>query len=279
MFGKSPVVGIYSNAARDHNHSFAAEIVGFLSEKGCITLLVTEQNEAELDKLCKSADFIVILGGDGTLLSVSGVAAVHNTPLIGINLGHLGYLTDAERNGAFEALDKVLNGEFKCEKRMMLESVGADKKPHLALNDICVLRSNFSKTILFKLYINDEYIDCYKADGIIVCTPTGSTAYNLAAGGPILKPDCEMIAVTPICPHALHFRPAVISSEDCLKIVPSVPTGECLLAHDGRSICELEQDSVLTVRRSRYYTSIIKTNGLGFYDILRQKMMEGSSHG
>ncbi len=281
-----PIVGIVPNLQKDVQLEFTKEVLAFCQANGCkpilkeeiATALGLEELMVSQGELYKKADFLVVLGGDGTLLHSSGYAALHDTPLIGINLGHLGYLTDVDRSQAFTALERVLKGDYILEKRMMLETkILSDSSLHTplpALNDVCLVRGNFSKTISFELSINEEYIDRYRADGIILSTPTGSTAYNLAAGGPILKPDCEMIAVTPVCPHALHFRPAVISSQDCIKIrICAGEQNDCMLAHDGQNLHPLKSGDELLVQRSQYSTTIIKTNQLGFYDILRQKMV------
>jgi NAD+ kinase len=229
-----------------------------------------------------SADFILVLGGDGTMLRAAELAARRNKPLLGINIGHLGYLTDEEFADAGRAVDNVSKGAYIIEKRMMLEVVidgpNGTKVKVNALND-CVIHGTYRKLLRFGMDINGENIDELSADGLIVCTPTGSTAYNLSAGGPILKPDAEMIALTPICPHALHSRPFVVSSKDVIGI-RGVNDGRNspVVSVDGRRVYPPDDGKPaeglrVVIKKSRHCLPIIKTNGKSFYDILRQKIM------
>jgi len=268
-------VGIVLTTDRGSVIGFARQIVEWLGERGC-DVYICEEDALALGVMLsyegdiyKSADFLVCLGGDGTMLRASRCSR-YDKPLLGINLGYLGYLTDADRQNAFESLENTLQGRYVIEKRMMLEISGIGQ----ALNDVCVTRGALSKLIEIGLYINNEYIDTYRADGIIVCTPTGSTAYNLSAGGPILKPDIEMISVTPICAHKIYSRAIVISAEDTVTLkIAGDYDGECMLVLDGRHERRLVAGDEVVVKRSDRYTNIIKTNKLSFFDILRQKMI------
>ncbi len=282
-------IGLIPNLDRDTDLKTTRELIDFIHKTGLFAYI--DKNVANIMRYDKAnvandiysdVDVLVILGGDGSILRAAAKTAVNNVPLIGINLGNLGYLTDVEQGQAKNAIKNVLNGRYNLEKRMMLQTTiyseeSNDKtntKPlMLALNDIYIAKY-FSKLIELNIYVNGEYIDKYRADGVIISTPTGSTAYNLAAGGPILKPDSQMIAITPICPHTLYARPFVISSNDIITIKPSVTVrGEALVFIDGQSTHEINGNSIITIRRSDYYTTILKTNGLGFYDILRLKMV------
>lgn len=258
-------VGIVINELKDKNGEFSQNIKKWLEEKGCA---VNEKNPF------KDTDFTVVLGGDGTILEVAEKSALSNIPVIGINLGNLGYLTDAERGDCYTALQNVLNNEYKIEKRMTLEAcMSADKdgKKILALNEFCVSKGVLSKIMIFEVYINNCYINSFKADGIIVSTPTGSTAYNLSAGGPILKPDSSMTAITPICPHDLFARPFVVPGDDrvCVKIVSE---GKGILLTDGRVTTQLEEGDSVSITKSNHFVSVIKTGGNSFYEVLRKKM-------
>lgn len=218
------------------------------------------------------SDFLAILGGDGTILHSAAKAAEYEKPIIGINLGTLGYLTDVEKSDAKSAFEKVFSKQYKIEKRMMLEAEFSGGK-FSALNDIYLSKGAESKMIRLDVYINEEYIDYYSADGIIFSTPTGSTAYNLSAGGPILKPDLEMIAITPICPHTLYARPFVISGEDVISVkIREGQRGDAFLAADGETKMLLKEGQIIKIKKSPLATATIKTNSLGFYEILRKKM-------
>jgi len=271
-------IGIILTKVHQGTIEFAKHIVGWLREHGCKVYADREDASAlglapsAAEDIYGSADFLVCLGGDGTMLWAAK-SARYGKPLLGINLGYLGYLTDADRLHAFSSLENMLAGRYEIERRMMLEVAGLGQLG-LALNDVCVTRGAFSKLIEMGLYINGEYIDTYRADGIIVCTPTGSTAYNLSAGGPILKPDVEMMAVTPICAHKIYSRAIVISAEDVVTLkIAGGYKGECMLALDGRHNRSLNAGEEVTIRRSEHYTDIVKTNKMSFFDILRQKMI------
>lgn len=270
-------IGLIANPSKDINLEYAHELIKVLNERNCETVLYrlnSGEDSKKTENIYQTCDFIVVLGGDGTILEVARNSAFLNLPILGINLGNLGYLTDVDKSEGIEAIDRVLNGRYKLEKRMMIEAEILGKKTDklLALNDICVLRGSVSKMICLELEVNDEYIDTYKADGIIVATPTGSTAYNLSAGGPILKPDRELIAITPICPHKMYSRSSVISAEDQVNITIGDSLEEdIILSIDGQVHLPLEYGDKVNIKRSEYYTTVIKTTGLGFYDILRKK--------
>jgi len=234
-----------------------------------------------------SSDFLVVLGGDGTILNIASDAAFYNIPVLGINLGNMGYLTDADFADGFASLERVLNGNYKIEKRMTLtaETIcggskpplqGGEKKDPLALNEFCVSKGHLSRMITFDISLNDSYINTYRADGIIAATPTGSTAYNLSAGGPVLPPDYDMIALTPICPHDLFALCSVVSGRDVITIkIVSGGENDIILSADGRHIAALELGDTVKIKASEHYMNIIKTNEMSFFDVLRKKMGGG----
>lgn len=279
-------VGIIPNLEKDKELKATKRIFQFMKEKQMEPILpiaaAQKMNKEEfgfsMEEMFKQAEFLVVLGGDGTLLSVGRQAAKYDTPLLGINLGTLGFLTDAEESGAFHSIDQVIQGNYTLERRLMLDAFllkGEDTgESFVALNDVCITRGVFSKIINLRVHVNQEYLDTFRADGIIISTPTGSTAYNLSAGGPILKPDTKMVAITPICPHALHARSIVISAEDVVTVeMAGHCRGDLLFSVDGMTGIPLNQNGIVQVQRSNYYTTIMKTNQLGFYDILRRKLV------
>ena len=274
-------IGIVPNPVRDNNFETAKELIGYLLSKGIFPAIEREMALScgyerfavtERDLYSKS-DIIIVLGGDGTMLSAGMKAMTYSTLLLGINLGHLGFLTDSDRNGMFASVDKILSGDYRIEKRMMIDAVikkEQDIERFTALNEVGVYMGGVVNTAV---YVNDEYIDNFNGDGILVSTPTGSTAYNLAAGGPILKADSNMIAITPICPHMLHARSIVVGASDIVKIsVKSFTYNSLKAVIDGKQASPLMAGDTLTIRKSHYHTNIVKTNNLGFYDVLRNKM-------
>jgi len=295
-------VGIIANTTKDEATIFSAELSKWLLEHDCLPFISSDvlvspefkdyshDQSAMFDK----CDFVVVLGGDGTMLNAASIAATHDIPLLGINMGRLGYLTDVDMPEAFCSIEKVLKGEYKEEKRMMLsaniigqpgsmseqfqmrasngEALGDNHldKSLLALNDVVVASAMSYKMVSAEIWINGKYIDTYRADGIIVSTPTGSTAYNLSAGGPILEPTGEMMIITLICPHLIHARPYVISASDTISITIN---GKATAIIDGQIADKLFDGSKITISKSEFSTRIMRTTSLGFYDILRQKMM------
>ncbi|MCQ4935891.1 NAD(+)/NADH kinase [Anaerotignum propionicum] len=278
-------VGLIPNIEKDRDLAVTKRLARHLLDKGCIPQLPEKIAElAGLDmyarkehEIYEHTDFIISLGGDGTLLGVGRRASQFNTPILGVNLGTLGFLTAEEKNRAEYAIDKVLMGDYKKEKRMMLEtSISTDEgriDGITALNDICISRGLLYKILEFNVFVNDEYVDTLRADGVIICTPTGSTAYNLSAGGPVLKADAQIIAITPIAPHTLTSRSIVVSADDVVtvEVNPREDTAFTISA-DGQESWSLTGKKVVQIRRARVYTTIIKTNPQNFYDVLRHKL-------
>jgi len=267
-------IGIFTNIDKDPQLTVAHRLIKYISSLGHEPFLIKEPRDEHLKE---NLDFIVVLGGDGTMLKAAGYAVYLPSPLLGINMGNIGYLTDVEIGQAEYAISEVLAGRYATEKRMMLEAQAGHAAPQLALNDITIYRGQSSRLIQCVVSINGEYMDTFRADGLIISTPTGSTAYNLAAGGPILKPDAKMSVITPICPHSLNVRPTVISYEDTVS-VRFVNEPGIVVSFDGNGISaadiggEHEDELEITVSASQYITNIIKTKGLGFYEILRMKI-------
>lgn len=279
-------VAILPNVEKDKGLETTKRLVHYLEGKGCepqLSKRVAELAELpryarEEEELYQHSDLLISLGGDGTLLGIGRRTARFETPILGINLGTLGFLTAEEKNHAEVAIDKVLSGEYKLEKRMMLQcsiAGGEDRKEGIiALNDICITRGNLYKILEFHVYVNDEYVDTLLADGVIICTPTGSTAYNLSAGGPVLKADAEIIAVTPISPHTLTSRPIVVSADDVVtvEVKPSREDTPFTVSADGQDNYTLTGKNVVQIRKADVCTTIIKTKPQSFYDVLRHKL-------
>ncbi len=279
-------IGFVTNLDKDPHMCYTKQLLEWVKENGCTALVADAVGEVEgshivtSDYMYRNADFVVVLGGDGTILRVARRAAIYDVPILGINIGTLGYLADCERNNAKEAIKNAIEGNYKTEERMMLEaSIERGCNGHgtnIALNEIYVTNSVFSRVIKLGLEINDDLISSYRADGIIVSTPTGSTAYNLSAGGPILKPDTQLMAITHVCPHSLTARPFVVSGSDVVKIRVESSYSNVVLNMDGQESILLVNGDVVTIRKSEYVTKTIRTTEMSFYDILRNKMFEGN---
>jgi len=255
------VAFVATNEEKDPQFLYTKEVIAFLQKNG---VTVSDKNLDMHGALhCKDTSFAIILGGDGTMLRHSHQAATQGIPMIGINLGTLGFLTDAEKVDGFAALAKVISGDFRVEKRLMLETCGK-----LALNDVVLGSVGGLKT--FKIYVNDCFWEEIRADGIIVATPTGSTAYSLSAGGPILIPDGQMMVVTPVCPHSLSSRPVVVGADDIVKISAG-QNAKIIL--DGEECGELVANEMITIKKSVHSAKIIKTSPDRFHDILKRKKL------
>ena len=279
-------VGIVPNYNKEPAMKLANELAEFLLKKECKVVLtykiaeMTGLNDLGVTKyeLYSKSDFIIVLGGDGTLLDTGRKAAKFGTPLLGINMGTMGFLATADGSEAETAIEKVLNGEYKIEKRLMLESeIISDTdnpKQYIAVNDVCISRGVFTKITEYNIYVNEEYLATFRADGIIISTPTGSTAYNLSAGGPVLKPDIACMVITPICPHSLHSRSIVVSADDTVRIEASFGSnGDIIMSMDGQTSVILNNGDIINVRKSANSINIIKTNTRSFYEILRKKLI------
>ena len=278
-------IGFYPNLEKDFELSITKKMISFVISMGHFVSMAPEFANylpdmpiSFSDDFWHQVDFAVVLGGDGTVLRSAHHAAFAKTPILGINLGNIGYLTDAEQHGAKTAITKVLAGDFVTEKRMMLEAnflSGDENKRYLALNDVAISRGHHPKLFSCRMAVNGEFLDTIKGDGLIIATPTGSTAYSLAAGGPILNPNANMIAITPICAHCLVSRPTVVSHRDVIDI-SFVDISNVTLSIDGQVIdanFAPNSNSHIQIKRSAFCTHIIKTSNHSFYQTLRMKMM------
>jgi len=230
----------------------------------------------------ENLDFILVLGGDGTLLNTARLAAPQQIPILGINMGYLGFLTEVDLENLIVSLERLVSGEYRLEERMMLccelKREGKIIDEFLALNDIVVAKGPFSRMILFDTYVNDQYIDTFSADGIIVSTPTGSTAYSLSAGGPIVFPEMELMLITPICPHTLYSRPMVIGVENNIRIVLKSKSEEVMLTVDGQHGYKLVKQDEIIIKKSPLHTKLVRLNSKTFADILRNKLRESGGN-
>jgi len=223
-------------------------------------------------------DLVMVLGGDGTLLSVARDSDIQS-PILGVNLGYLGFLTDVRRNELYPALMEVLSGEFEIERRALLdvtlERKSGAHQSFRVLNDAVINKSALARIIELTLDVDGKRVTTYRSDGLIISTPTGSTAYNLSADGPIVTPELPVVVLTPICPHTISMRPIVVS--DSSTIVVGLLTGqeEVYLTLDGQEGTKIAAADRVTVRRSDAEAKLIKVTGRTFFDNLRDKLRWG----
>lgn len=234
---------------------------------------------APSETLYDGADFILVLGGDGTILSVARVAAEKDIPVVGINLGRLGFLAEIEQETLEDGLNRLFSGEFVLEERMMIEADLGNGTTSKALNDIVITRANVSLRILeLDVSIDEEYLDDFKADGIIIATPTGSTAYSLSAGGPIVDPALPSMTITPICPHKMYSRTIIIPPSKTVTVTcKSSKENEAVVAADSEILGTLSENESVTIKLSPHKLKLIRLNGDCFYGALRRKLMKKES--
>lgn len=259
---------IIANPYKDNGNRLTNQMKSFIELKGGSCHVIEEGGE-----LPKSAEGIFVIGGDGTLIRAAGIASRHGIPLIGVNLGHLGYLCELEESSVNLAIEEIMRGNFMIEERMMLGS-GQVKKP--ALNDIVIFREGALQIVELIVSINGEYLNTYRADGIIVATPTGSTGYSMSAGGPIIDPKARMILITPINAHDLNAKSIVVSADDLVTIElrgrQPQKDERAQVSVDGERALELLAGESITIWASGQTARIIRLSRISFLEILRRKM-------
>lgn len=250
-----------------------------------IKWLETRGVKTVIDRVEKDLDILIILGGDGTLLHVADKASRFEIPIMGINLGGLGFLTAVSARERYEALELLLAGKMIVEKRMLLKTRlyegSDDKKPaegyQYALNDVIISKGNIDQLVRLRTWSDREFITTYKADGLIFSTPTGSTAYNLSAGGPVVQPNLPCILVTPICPFMLESRPVLLSPDVTLITQLAGKADNVKVIIDGRFAWKMEENARLEVKTARKPLYLISMPTKGYFEILRNKLNWGGT--
>lgn len=278
---------IIANIDKDKSLIYATQIKNYLREHDCECVISQMENKSVGNGLKNEImipdgmECVIVLGGDGTLIQAAGLIASHNIPLIGVNLGKLGYLAEVEKESIIPMLKRLIKDDYEIEERMMLSGVIVKSEERgttgNALNDIIIARSGDLRVVVYNIYVNGKHLNTYEADGIIVSTPTGSTGYNLSAGGPIIEPDAKVILVTPICPHTLNSRAIVLSPEDEVRVeIGKGRMGEeqALVSFDGLNGCQMVSSDYVDIKKADEVTRIIKMRKESFLDILSRKMTE-----
>ena len=276
-------VGIIANNEKEKTAPFTQSLMQWLEKRGVQVLLEEETakhvNAPEGFKRTDAhvrLDLIAVLGGDGTMLRAARLMARHAIPIVGINMGTFGYLTEVNLKETHAAFELILKGDFITEKRMMLDvSVyrgGKKIGSGAVLNDVVINRGNLSRIIEMETFVDDQYLTTYKADGLIISTPTGSTAYSLSAGGPIVYPGKELIIINPICPHTLTNRPVIFPEKSRLKITMWTKDIGATVTLDGQESYRVGPGDVIDIKRSRYVTKLVLSPHRSYGEILRSKL-------
>ena len=266
------LVGIITRLDSPRVQQLGSEVAAWFGSQGI---------EARLDSIEPAMDLLVILGGDGTLLHVADRASRHDIPVIGINLGNLGFLTEVAEDEMYQALREVIAGRGNIEQRMMLkvslvrEGMDQGFEPRFCLNEVAIVKGNVDKVIRLCSWADEEYITTYKADGLIISTPTGSTAYNLSAGGPIVHRELHAFLVTPICPFMLESRPVLLAPGTRITTQLAGPAGDVKVMVDGRFTWEMQKDDCLLVEAAAKPLLLFSSPLKGYFSILRNKLNWG----
>lgn len=273
---------LIANEQKDKDFVLANEIVRIIDGRAN----VYAEEKIKNDKLCNvtyiseevypQMDMFLVLGGDGTLLSVSKTASCLKIPVIGVNLGRLGFLSEIEKENLKADIDKLLAKDFDIQERMMVSAKLHDNDDICALNDIIVARGNSLLKILeFDVYLDDEFVDHFKADGIIISTPTGSTAYSLSAGGPIVDPSMDIIIITPICPHKMYSRTIIVSKDKKITVKNCSSDGTtAIVAADSQIVGEISNGEKVVIGEAQNKFKLINLHGFKFFSVLHNKLVK-----
>ena len=270
---------IVTNDGKDTNHAVTGKVKELLEIAGRSCILCEKDAEKNIirERIPDMIDCAIVIGGDGSLIEVARTLWKRDVPILGINMGTLGYLTEVEVGNLAEDITQMLKGDYLYEERMMLEGMFPNGKKDVALNDIVVSRKGDDlRIIYFKLFVNGELLNSYEADGIIISTPTGSTAYNMSAGGPIVDPKAQMMLITPINDHNLSSKSIVISADEEVTVELGKRRSQkdemVEVSFDGDSKVRLEVGDRFVVRRAEDTAKICKLSSESFLEILRRKM-------
>ena len=269
--GAGTVIGIF-NALRHHNAEYYVDRPYYDYLTGILHLDIDPTGV--FDGYDFDVDFAISLGGDGTFLRAASRVGKKNVPVLGVNMGHLGFLADIAPDEAEAAINDIFEGKYRFVERSVIEA-STENEPFrgnpYALNEVAVLKRDIASMILIRTTINGEYLTTYQADGLIVSTPTGSTAYSLSNGGPIMVPSTDVLCLTPVAPHSLNVRPIVVNDNVTVELEVESRSHNFLIAVDGRSE-KMQEGTKVTIRKAPFAIRIVKRLGKQYYKNLRDKM-------
>lgn len=267
------------NVISDLSDWLRTKDVEYLIDSEVLALIGNGDSGVHREDLPGEVDLLIVLGGDGTILSVGTSAAKAGVPLIGINMGNLGFMAETTREEMYQTLEQVINGDYQISRRMLLhgELIRGAKviREFEALNDFVIDNTQLARMIEAEVFLDDDFVIRFRADGLIVASPTGSTAYSLSAGGPILYPLLDAFVVTPICPHTLTYRPLVVGSESKIELVTYALGGESRLTIDGQRGEDLLPQDKIRITKSENYLNLIQSATKDYFQILNEKLHWG----
>jgi NAD+ kinase len=280
------IVGILTKPKFPHMKSVLAHLVTWLREHGKDALLdpklaasIGEPASRHKGKLVDKADLVLVLGGDGTLLSAARMVEERGVPILGINMGGLGFLTEVGGEHLFKTLERVFAKDFYIEERLMLRARldrrGARIAQATVLNDVVVTKGELSRMIAMRIEIDGRFVTSLRGDGLILSTPTGSTAYSMSAGGPIVSPAVNALVITPICPHTLTHRPLLVPGTATLAVTLTSHDKGAMVTFDGQAGVAMREGDTVTIKPSQHKTRLIRFPERTYYDVLRRKLKWG----
>ncbi|MBQ3599806.1 MAG: NAD(+)/NADH kinase [Lachnospiraceae bacterium] len=281
---------VITNKSKDKDFYIAKDIKKYLEDRDKTCVIATDYGQddtrefsTDISEIPPDTQGVIVLGGDGTMLQAANDLARCDLPILGVNLGNLGFLTDIDKKQLYPALHQLIEDNYTLEKRMLIDGKYVNEKgdtvSNLALNDVVINKGHCYHLVCVKVYINGKLLDIYIADGIIVSSPTGSTGYNLSAGGPVMVPSIKAMIITPICPHSLNNRSLVVSAEDeiVLEIGNTRENGhdEGILIMDGMVQRTLYTGESIKIKQAMDHIKLIKLNGMNFFDVFHNKLGMG----
>jgi NAD+ kinase len=279
-------VGILTKPKFPEVKTTLTNLVGWLRQRGISPLLdataaslIGESSASNKSDVAEHADVLVVLGGDGTMLSAARLAEVRGIPILGVNMGGLGFLTEVRPDLLYQSLDRVLAGDFVLDERLMLRAVIYRRGEAIAqaavLNDVVVSKGTLARMIEISINLQKQFVTKLRGDGVIVSTPTGSTAYSLSAGGPIMNPSVQALMLTPICPHTLTHRPLMIPSSIEIEVTLTSRDEGAMATLDGQVGVALVQGDTVKLTASEHRTRLIRFPESSYYHVLREKLKWG----
>jgi NAD+ kinase len=279
-------IAIFAKVHDPRCQDVAVELITWLEGKGLTPLVephlsrhLQVREGAGIADIPESADLVVVLGGDGTLISVARLVGNREVPILGVNLGSLGFLTEITLDELYPALESCLSGDYRVSERMMLRAGivrnGEEIQTHRVLNDVVINKGALARIVDLETTVSGGYLTTFKADGLIISTPTGSTGYSLAAGGPIIHPALECLVVTPICPHTLTNRPIVVDAGATVTVTLKSTHEDVFITLDGQVGMELKPGDSIRVERAEHRTRLVVSRSKDYFEVLRTKLKWG----
>jgi len=280
-------IGIFAKKSHPEVREIIHQVMNYLMEKKLNVIIekdfacdLPNVILAEKNDIPGKSDFIIVFGGDGTLLSVSRIDLVTDVPILAVNLGGLGFLTEIRLEEIKDVIEKVLKADFDVEKRMMFDVQLVRKatekiETFIALNDVVVNKGALSRMIDLDTYVNNMFLNSYKVDGLIISTPTGSTGYSLSAGGPIIYPSLKLVAITPICPHTLTNRPIILDDKNEIRVQLKSGDDNVYLTMDGQVGVKMNIGDQVKVCKSPKNITLIKSPFRNYFEVLKEKLKWG----